>query len=322
LYAESSEDGKNILLTLNKPVTSDISEVNPGDFFITCSDDTMEVVAITAGENSPNTILITLAEPLYYGGIVKLSCQGSTIFSGDQALGVFSNADVKNNLPVRYTLPMRIQAEDFSFNNGLVSESCSDAGGGMDMGYAAPGDYLDYRVFVPQSRYYTINFRIATIRASSQLIIRAGGEGNPYTDIDTLIITSTGDWQAWETMPINVFLQQGRYSLRLYVRSGEFNTNWFQVVNASGTGLDTEKKNHLQVYPNPADDYVMIDLAGLNNGTIEISIYNTLGQLVKNMRALSGHATQIMISDLDKGLYYVVAKRDNSVVLTSRLVVL
>ncbi|MBE0653378.1 MAG: carbohydrate-binding protein [Bacteroidales bacterium] len=321
LYASSSEDGYYINLTLNKPVTSPIGEVSPADFSVTCNNEPFEVIAIAKEENSLNCIRISLAEPLYYGGIIKLSYEGNSILNSDQLLEAFFNAEVVNKLPLRFNLPARIQAEDFSFNNGFVSESCSDAGGGLDMGYANPGDYLDYRVYVPESKYYTINFRVATIRASSQLIIRVG-EGNTFTDLDTLTITSTGGWQTWKTLSTTVFLNEGRYTLRLYVRSGEYNTNWFQVASASGVGVNTQKETGLQIYPNPANDYIMVDLGGLSNRTYEITIYNALGQIVKTISTSVTGSFRIGTSDLGKGLFYVEVNSGNSYRERSKIIVL
>ena len=189
------------------------------------------------------------------------------------------------------------------------------------MGYANPGDYLDYRVYVPESKYYTINFRVATIRASSQLIIRVG-EGNTFTDIDTLTITSTGGWQTWKTQSTIVFLNEGRYTLRLYVRSGEFNTNWFQVASASGVGVNTPEETGLLIYPNPANDYIMVDLSGFSNGTSEILILNALGQTVKTISTSVPSSFRIGTSDLGKGVFYVVVNGENSCRARSKLIVL
>jgi hypothetical protein len=42
-------------------------------------------------------------------------------------------------------------------------------------------------------------FRVASERASSQLIIRIG-EGNSFTAVDTVTINGTGGWQTWKTI--------------------------------------------------------------------------------------------------------------------------
>jgi endoglucanase len=321
LYAVSSADGNFILLTLNKPVTSPIGYISLSDFMITSNNYPVAVTSINLSENNPNIIVINLADALYYGGSIKISYQGTSIQSSSQQLPQFSNAFVANRLPIRFTIPRKIQAEDFSFNKGMESETCTDTDGGIDMGYAHAGDYLDYRVYVPQSKYYTFNFRVASDVSGTQLIIQKG-EGTSFTPLDTLLIASTGGWQAWKTLPLTFFLEEGRYTIRLYVKQGQFNINWFQVVSASGVVLNTEKSNDFRIYPNPAGDFVMVDLGGISLGEPEISIYNALGQAVKNIKSVEASNVQIGTADLGRGLYYVVVRSDNSLISTSKLFIL
>ena len=320
LYAETSKDGKTIFLTLNKTITSSPDNVNLTDFTVTINNNPVEINDIFISENSRNSLEIQLEEPLFYGGTIKLSYQGNTIFNQNQPLEVFSNAVVANKLPVRYTIPRRIQSEDFYFNNGLVSETCTDTGGGQDMGYAESGDYLDYLVYIPDSGNYKFNFRVASERATSQLIIRIG-EGNSFTAIDTVTITGTGGWQVWKTVSSTAYLPEGRYTMRIYVRTGEFNTNWFEAVKAPVTGLTTQKLAELQIYPNPANDFVNIDLTGPFYEKNEITIYNVIGQPVKTLKSVESPKVQIDISDLVHGLYYITVKTGNNLMFTKKLTV-
>ena len=313
LYARSTEDGNKILLTLNKDVTSVITEAQLSDFTVLIGGISVEVTGLAMNSLSQSTIEISLAEALYYGGTIKLSYQGTSILNEAQLLTPFTNFDVVNNLPIRFTLPSKVQSEDFSFNNGLVVEACTDAGGGFDMGYAAPGDYLDYRVYVPQPKYYTISFRVATTRALSQLIIRRS-EGSNFIAVDTVDIINTGGWQTWKTVSTLAFLPQGRYTLRMYVRSGEFNTNWFQAVSASGVGTEVEKMSELQIYPNPAGDYVIFDLGELAGDIQDISIYNIQGKLVQTIVSSEESVIRIETAGMEKGLYFVAVKGDGRIV--------
>jgi hypothetical protein len=171
LYSETSTDGETISLHLSKPVTTGNNELNPSDFTLTINNNPVIVNSVSVTGNQ-NILLLRITEKLFYGGAIKLSYNGNSVFNNNQSLKPFSNAVVENKLPVRYNLPGRIQSENFSYNNGLVSETCTDTGGGFDMGYAAPGDYLDYLVYVPESGNYKFNFRVASERSSSQLIIR------------------------------------------------------------------------------------------------------------------------------------------------------
>jgi endoglucanase len=262
LIAKTSVDGAAIYLTLNKPLTSDIEQVNLSDFTVLVDGTPVNIAAVEADENNPGRIILDMNEPLYYGGNIKLAWQGETIIHSSQVLESFSDMNVQNRLPVRFSLPGRIQSEDFSFNNGMVQESCSDVGGGYDMGYANPGDYLDYRVSVPEPGYYDIHFRVATIRPSSRLVVRIGEEGN-FTPVDTVEITSTGGWQTWKTITSTAFLEEGRYTMRMFILAGEFNTNWFHVVKSTYTGIYIPEKTSLKIYPNPASGFLNIELPGI-----------------------------------------------------------
>jgi hypothetical protein len=109
--------------------------------------------------------------------------------------------------------------------------------------------------------------------------------------------------------------------MRIYVRTGEFNTNWFETAKAPITGLTTQKLAELRIYPNPANDFVNIDLTGQLNGQNEITIFNALGQPVKTLKSVESLKVQIDISDLVQGLYYVTVKTDNNLLLTSKLLI-
>jgi hypothetical protein len=319
LYAETSVDGNSITLTLNKLVTSDINDVNLTDFSVLINNVPVSVNEVALVEGSDNKIVISLSETLYYGGTIKLAYQSATVFTDIEPLTQFTNASVANKLPVRYNLPSKIESENFFNNNGLALEACEDTGLGFDMGYAAAGDYLDYLVYVPTSRYYAFNFRVATTNASSQLTIKAG-EGSTFTDVGTLTITSSGGWQTWKTVPITVYLEAGRYTLRMYVKSGAFNTNWFQAAYGTGVGINDEESSDLEIYPNPASDFVIVDLGGLIAYEHEITIFNALGQPVKRAMAKSESSIKISTVELPKGWYYVVVKGDNRL-LTSKLLI-
>ena len=317
LNAETSEDGKQIFLSVNKPITFATGEAN---FSVTINNNEVAVNIMTLNEINTNTIVIGVEEALYYGGTIKLSYKGNAIFHNDQALEEFTNITVTNKLPYRFTLPTRIQAEGFYFNNGLVRESCTDIGGGYDMGYAAPGDYMDYLVYVPVSRHYNFNFRVASERSTSQVIIRIGEE-NFFTAIDTITITGTGGWQTWKTVSSTAYLPEGRYTLRYYVRSGEFNTNWFETTSSPVTGVQPQENlNEVHIYPNPASDFVYVDLSGLN-GENQIMILNTLGQPVKNIKSHDSSQVNININDLTEGIYLVVVQNDNGLISNTKLVV-
>ncbi|MDO8952784.1 MAG: T9SS type A sorting domain-containing protein, partial [Draconibacterium sp.] len=163
------------------------------------------------------------------------------------------------------------------------------------------------------------NFRVASERSSSQIIIRVGEE-NSFTAVDTVTITGTGGWQTWKTISSTAFLPEGRYTLRIYVRSGEFNTNWFEAAKAPVTGLETSEINNFNIYPNPATNVVTIETK-LTIEKQKVSIYSTSGQMVKQKEVTESGMVRIDISDLRKGFYLVEIKNENGEAQTAKLFV-
>jgi hypothetical protein len=286
---------------------------------VTINNSPVAISAVSTGSNQ-NILVLQVSGQLFYGGIIKISYNGNSVFNNNQPLTSFSNFAVENKLPVRYNLPGRVQSENFSFNNGLVSETCTDTGGGLDMGFAAPGDYLDYLVYVQDSMNYRFNFRVASERSSSQLIIRVG-EGNTFTAVDTVTITTTGGWQTWKTISSNAVLPAGRYTIRIYIMSGEFNTNWFEAAKAPITGIEGKQANDFRVYPNPASNKVTIEMGGLQGVEKMVTFYNPTGQKVKTDKFFESKPIEIDISNLKKGFYFVEVKTGNGFSQSTKLVV-
>lgn len=318
LLAETSTDGKTIQLTLNKQVTG-ANTFLAADFSLTINSNPVAIDSIIAGD-SGEILKIFVKEALYYGGTIKLSYSGNLIFSGSQQLEKFTNLVVANKLPVRYNLPGRLQSENYSYNNGMVSETCTDTGGGFNMGYAAPNDYLDYFINVSKAGYYNVNYRVASEKSSSQIVIRVG-EGNSFTPIDTVTIYGTGGWQTWKTIQSKLYLEAGRYTLRMFVKSGEFNINWFEFVAAPVTAANDVTKGNFRIYPNPASDFTTVDLSGLNNDVKLVQIFDTSGNLVKSYTIGNALFEKIDVRNFTKGVYFLVVSSDKKQLAKTKLVV-
>jgi len=66
----------------------------------------------------------------------------------------------------------------------------------------------------------------------------------------------------------------------------------------------------VQFYPNPAADFVTLNIINANNEDIEFNIYNSMGVLVKS-EMLKQSFQQINIRDLSNGIYTVSIKSEN-----------
>lgn len=167
--------------------------------------------------------------------------------------------------PSRPNLPARIQAENFdtggqgvgyldstTANQGgayrtgeLVDiEATTDTGGGHNIGWVTPGEYLEYSVNVSQPGLYRIDARVAANDGPDTFEIRATPSvGAPITR--TTNFNATGGFQTWATVNGGNFqLPAGNATIRFTATTNEFNLNWIEAVllvpdptpTATGTG--------------------------------------------------------------------------------------
>lgn len=303
LAASTSEDGTTISLTLNKEVTN--STILKNDFKLSVNGIDSELIAVQTNTLKSNIISLKPAIPFSSKNTIVLSYNGSSVKSGIQYLTTFSDLAVQNRAPDIHPVPGKIEAEDFSFNNGLTLETCTDTGGGQNTGYAVPGEYLDYRVHVTKTGYYALNYRIATTHTDSELILQTG-DGVNFTSFDTIQFINTGGWQNWQTQTRSVQLSEGYYFIRLLVNKGEHNLNWLELnlvtANKPGFGMKS-----LKVYPNPAQDQIQIELPDNQEIPHTIELISVQGSLIKKIFIKQESDLTIDLNDLPSGQYFLLA---------------
>ena len=124
----------------------------------------------------------------------------------------------------RLTIPGRIEAETFTRNLGFQLESTTDVGGGLNTGFADPGDFLEYDVTIADAGTYTIDYRVASLPGSQGFTVSIDGEV-----IDTVVVNETGGWQSWVTISQTIELPAGEQTLRIDSVGREWNMNWFDL---------------------------------------------------------------------------------------------
>jgi len=147
---------------------------------------------------------------------------------------------------VAATLPGTIEAENFDDGGQSVAyfdttpgnrggayrqtdvdiEVTTDTGGGWDVGWTRPGEWLQYTADVGATGTYALELRVAS--ASTGGTLRVEVDGVDVTG--TLVVPNTGGWQAWQTIRKDgIVLQAGRCRIRLvFVAAG---TNGIANVN-------------------------------------------------------------------------------------------
>lgn len=146
--------------------------------------------------------------------------------------------------PAGRPIPARIEAEDFDTfvdwtpeNNGgayratpVDIEPTSDVGGGYNVGWIDPGEWLDYTIAAPAAGVYRVSVRVASPVSGASLRLEI--DGVPAGG--SVDVPNTGDWQAWQTIVLSgVELTPGTHRLRLVTGTGWFNVNWILVEAAT-----------------------------------------------------------------------------------------
>lgn len=118
-----------------------------------------------------------------------------------------------------------IEAEDFIDSGEVQIEASADEGGGENVGFTDPGDFLEYTVNIPSDGTYTIQYRLAGQNDSDGFETSFNG-----VVLDSQPMPSTGGWQTWVTQTGEVILVAGEQTMRLDFIGGQVNINWIKLI--------------------------------------------------------------------------------------------
>ncbi len=199
---------------------------------------------------------------------------------------------------------------NFSGNNATVNT----AGSNMHIGT----DYDYYQINLPGGTNYAIT-------ASLLDKYNAGG-GNYSNDAVFSYSVNGGGWSSVydDVMPGPITVIGGgnvKFFLADYFQ-GSVGTYQFNMDIARGNnlGVNDISANKIHVFPNPAKEEVFVD-AGDANGDYTLSLYNKLGEVVKDMNgSFSNSLVKVSLSALPAGIYQLQLKTDKGLA-TSKIVV-
>ena len=134
-------------------------------------------------------------------------------------------------IPPFQTVPGRVEAEDFSDQNGIRLEETRDVGGGSNAGYLENGDWAEYSLDVAIPGRYAIDLRYAS----------PNGVGGVELTIDSekletpQPLDATGSWQSWNTHRLTELeLPKGKITLRVTAtappQQSDLNFNWLDLL--------------------------------------------------------------------------------------------
>ncbi|GGY41678.1 cellulase family glycosylhydrolase [Pseudoduganella albidiflava] len=136
------------------------------------------------------------------------------------------HSDVASTSIKHVPVPATLQAEDFTAMSGVQTETCSDTGGGQNVGHFDADDYVEYKISVATAGNFTIDYRVATASGSTGFEVWVDG----VKAVGAMPVPSTGGWQTWSTQTSVPFaMTAGEHTLRLKSVGKEWNLNWLKV---------------------------------------------------------------------------------------------
>ncbi len=125
----------------------------------------------------------------------------------------------------------------FRIDEDVDIETCTDAGGGYNIGYATAGEWLEYTVNVATAGTYTLTLRVACEGDGRTLSVAAKG----VTIANNVAIPNTAGWQTWQDVVIpNITLTSGTQVIRVTIGATDYvNLNYMTFASAVTTPAPT-----------------------------------------------------------------------------------
>jgi endoglucanase len=113
-------------------------------------------------------------------------------------------------------------------SDGVDVEATSDTGGGLNVGWTAPGEWLEYTVNVATAGAYSLDLRVAAIDPGKKLHVEVNG----VNVSGAISVPDTNGWQAYQTFNVpGVNLSAGNnHVVRVVFDTDGVNFNWFRFT--------------------------------------------------------------------------------------------
>lgn len=194
---------------------------------------------------------------------------------------------------------------------GIQIETCTDIGGGENVGYFDSGDWLTYTIDVAEEKEYSVQYRVASQSSGGSIQLLEQDDN----ELISIQFSGTGGWQEWKSVLSEPFtLSAGIQTIKLTSNTGGFNINWLEIREKDDfTDIYDSKNQSITVYPNPMIDHELNIIIPTNIGFATTNFYSTDGKLLlsKNQPVVNG---KILVStkELNSGVYVlsVVANKN------------
>lgn len=209
---------------------------------------------------------------------------------------IFASSSGLNSIDI----PGIVEAEDYTDEFGIQTETTSDTGGGSNIGFINDGDYTEYVIDVETSGTYEVSARVASASSGGTIVLIS--DDIPVGEIN---VSNTEGWQNWVDITTTIDLSEGEQTLRLEFigdAGNLFNINKLEFTESTTLSVDTADIYELSIYPNPAQDFITVQGIELIEG--EATIYDLQGrEVISSINISQSESTSIDISRIPSGVY-------------------
>lgn len=183
-------------------------------------------------------------------------------------------------------------------------ETCTDAGGGYNLGYTTAGEWLEYTVNVQSAGNYDLDIRAAASGDGRTVSFAMDGT----TFANNVAIPNTAGWQTWTTVSVkNIPLTAGQKVMRLTIGATDYvNLNFVKFTPTTITGLEGDENASFSIFPNP---FTSEGLHIKKQGDFNYRIADISGVVQENGKA---NGDYVVGKNLAPGVYFISIEHNNT----------
>ena len=322
LSANALMDGKSIQVLLNQNIDKTTLTSSLQDFSLSVNNEEITFTEIVSYDDKKRTFTLKLSRSISYNDQIKLNYFGQSVKNNNGSLlENFTLFKVVNNVPQLFNIPGIIQAEGYYNMYGVETEVTSDNGGGLNIGYTNPGDYVDYLVNVEADYEYNIKLRVAAESNSGRVAFYTVSNQGEETRISEILLPVTNGWQNWVNVTSSIQLPKGNYTLRMRIINGDFNMNWIELSypdsDQDGINDTIDQCPNTSVISSVDESGCALDPIALNNFSLKV-VNETCSSSDNGKIFINSLSSETFVANLDFN-GSIVSKTFNSEVNFSSL---
>ena len=322
LSANALMDGKSIQVLLNQNIDKTTLTSSLQDFSLSVNNEEITFTEIVSYDDKKRTFTLKLSSSISYNDQIKLNYFGQSVKNNNGSLlENFTLFKVVNNVPQLFNIPGIIQAEGYYNMYGVETEVTSDNGGGLNIGYTNPGDYVDYLVNVEADYEYNIKLRVAAESNSGRVAFYTVSNQGEETRISEILLPVTNGWQNWVNVTSSIQLPKGNYTLRMRIINGDFNMNWIELSypdsDQDGINDTIDQCPNTSVISSVDESGCALDPIALNNFSLKV-VNETCSSSDNGKIFINSQSSETFVANLDFN-GSIVSKTFNSEVNFSSL---